>query len=257
MSTDAQEAEDGYTVDLGGPLHLKFRTKGWELCRKLGAVHSAVDEYRLHFTEDGLRVSVIDLPKVFQVQLAIKGSYGTDFTPVTVGIEAESLERALTPAEDAVEVTLSLTHGEDEITIVGRNTMDYAPLVDPGTLREDASQPDLDELQTIAVDGMKFKGAVGAVSSAVAGGVRLSAADGELVVEGPAKWREEMDQYQWAIDATTVGEAESVYDQSRLQKIANAVDPNEEVKLMFADEYPLRVIQDGIKFLLAPKLFRE
>ena len=222
-----------------------------QLLPALRALDSLLDECKLHFDEDALRVDTVVPSKVAQVAVEIDAEYQTHIEETVVGIDPSEFYRACRSRAVDREVTVQLTDDDEDMVVSSGNTLSYVPVTDPDKIRS-GNEPSEFELTTTArLPTIEFKSAVGAVSGGPNHGLEISLGDDGLTVlsiDHAAVGRERR------TEATVQGPAASAqYSQSFLTDMANALPPSGEVTVELSDGFPVAITADcGVEFLLAP-----
>lgn len=239
--------------------HLTMEVDAQELLSALSALDRIVGECRLHFTDDAIRAHVVDPANVMIAEVAITDFYWkTDENPITVGVNTANLLKQAKSVHEEDTIQIRLDDGDDEMKLYSGVFMNYVELTDPAAMRKDAEPPEIDFDTNVEVEAMKFKGAVGAVSGASYGAVRLTADDGQLLVEGRDHGKDGY-PHSWPIEADIDGGSPQVpFSDNYFQDITSSIRPEGSVQLEMKDEMPIRVNPEGcLEFLLAPKIVKE
>jgi len=143
--------------DTDGETVAEITTDGSTLKPFLNAVRQVVDECRIHFEDDGLRVTAVDPANVFMIDVRLPASAFEEYTRPTgtraIGVNVGSLRYAIRRARMGSDDTLSIKVAErrfyahvdreydDGATLV---TEDQIDLIDPDSVRAEPDVPELD-----------------------------------------------------------------------------------------------------------------
>lgn len=257
QETDTKDDNTGPEAPDIDQKYMKAAVSADELLQALHALGNLAGEYKLHLEEDAIRSTVADPAQVAMVETEVNGvTWETDMTKCTIAVPAQEMTDAVGMGGSPPIVRLRLDDGEDELTVTSGSFMDEVLLIDPASVRDPPSLPDVEYTTELTVPAMKFKGAAGGVAGASSRDVRLTASDGELLAEGSEKHTDGY-EYEWSIEAEVSGpEAQQVFSSGHLRDITDVIQPRGEVTVWLGDETPLRIVTaNGLRFHCVPRIF--
>lgn len=241
----------------------------------INAIRRVDDEAKLHITEDGLSVSVVDPANVFMADVELAAESFDTYTvekETILGINTDSLKslvrRARKGSDDELtlslrerELTASVARGYENHDVVSQGTMD---LIDPDSIRQEPEIPEMEWNATISVDAAPFTDALSyAVGASEHVEISLKGVNqhtSALYLGGETDTRKEM----VAIDGIdTDATAVSVYSKDYVTDILEGVGDvsGESVTLRLGDEYPVSVEMDSgglsVEYLLSPRVTND
>lgn len=234
------------------------------------ALRALVDECRMTFDEDGLRVDAMDPATVASVSLELApAAFETyDVDGRTLGVPLERLDDVLSVAgrEDTVALAFD---PETRRLDVAAGGVDYAmALLDPESVR---SPPDLEAMAfeftasaTVGADALsRAVRAADMVSDHATVGVDDGGETGALVVAAEGDTDDVVTRLDGEeLAALSPGAAESLYSVDYLRALDRAVPTGASVDLRLGDEVPLSLsfdVADGsgrVEYALSPRIAR-
>jgi len=231
----------------------------------LGAVKTLVEEAKLHFEEDGVRITAVDPANVGMIDttLAADGFESFDFAPGgVIGINISRLRDMLSIGDsgDLVELELDEETRKLHVRIDGfEGTM---ATIDPDSIRQEPDLPDLDLPAEIVMEGKAIDRGVTAadmVSDHIALGVDTDAEAFYVDAEG------DTDDVHFELDRDdlidlTVGDAESLFSLDYLKDMNKAISKDAEVTMRLGEEFPVKMHFDfaegdgNVTYMLAPRI---
>ena len=172
----------------------QIETNGSTLKPFLNAVRQVVGECRIHFTEDGLRVSAVDPANVFMIRAELPASafdtYNLPNDEGEIGVDVASFRYAIRRARMNSDDTLELQINDRRLyASIGREyddgtqvtTEDYVDLIDPDSVRMEPDIPDLD-LTPLDVSQEAFVETTEYADASFTDYLKYEVADGDLLV---------------------------------------------------------------------------
>jgi len=264
MSDTRQAKEVTSDVTAESPVKLRARTR--TLDSLLAAVGSLVDECRLTFDPDGLRVAAMDPATVaaVEVELAASATAAYDADGTTVGVDVGRLREVLGMVDGDEPVTLALDPETFRLHVVADGLAYAMGLFDPESVR---APPEIQELGFEHTAALTLSGeTVGRFVTAagmVADHLTLAVDPGEeaFVVSADG----DTDDVRFVVSAAEAtafetGDAESLFSLSYLECIERAVPTGTDVRVTLGQEAPLGVeyeVADGggrVAAFVAPRL---
>lgn len=239
--------------------------------RYLDAIHAIADEAKVHFSDDGLKSTLVDPANVAmtEVALAPRAFEAYDAGTVTMGVNVEALLNRLdvAGAGDLARLRIDMQSRLCKLTI--DNIDQSIRLIDPDSIRKEPDMPDLAEQWSTDVT-------LGARDISVAVSVVDKIAD-HIIVESdpeadqPFRFVGEGDVddavVRFGHDELVDGEVDAVSSSLLgLEYLANIIDPipsDAEVRLQHGEDHPVRFDwddQDGaldVGVIIAPRIQSE
>lgn len=263
-TADGEPTASTSAVPDGSPVRVRVRAD--TLRPVLSAVRAVVDECRLSFDPDGIRVAAMDPATVAAVDAELDAgaveSYRADGT--VVGVDVDRLDEILSMADADDPVTLALDPDRYRLHVVAGD-LEYAMgLVDPENVRKSPEMADLAFEHTAALTlpvGTvgRFVTAAGMVSDHLALLVNPDEETFVAVADG------DTDDVRFVVTAAeasafSAGDAGSLFSLSYLEQLSGAVPSGTDVRLTLGEKAPLGVeydVADGggrVEAFVAPRL---
>lgn len=144
----------------------------------VNAVSHVVDECKMHFTEDGIRVTAVDPSNVIMIDQTVFASafdsYEMEYDELVVGVNITALQRAIRRArvnhDDTLSISVSTEHIKTEVTR-GYDDADVVSFdsfrtIDPDSIRQEPSLPVLELEHSAELNAGTFADAFGHVHEA-------------------------------------------------------------------------------------------
>lgn len=236
--------DDGWTI--------AFSADAESFCAFVDAVNALVDECILRVSPDGLRAKAVDPANVSMVEAEL-----TDIRDLSeetvVGIDIIQLARDLPNYHEGDEYRIAIDAGDNELRVHSPEGLAETILIDPDTVREEPTGPEVEYEQAFTIPAYRFHGVVGSVAWATDGVVRVGTSEGTLSVhgerEGHADW-----QYPWGIEADVGGQSEVLYSGDYLRRIFDGLPSNGDLDVQFGTNLPLSIDAGWVWYLIAPRI---
>lgn len=230
----------------------------------IDVVEALVDECRINFTEDSLKILAVDPANVAMVDLELDSTAFETYngTDQTVGISVERFSDIAGMAESGQLMQLELQ--EDRRLHVSMGGLSYnVALIDPESVRAEPDIPDLDLESRVTFEGRDIDRGVKAADM-VSDRIRLSTdRDEELFrisAEGDTDDVElELDRENDLIDMQA-GNANSLFSLDYLKDIVKPLDATAAVTADLGQEFPAKFhfeyAEGGgtVTYMLAPRI---
>jgi len=260
--------------DPGGDV-AEIMTDGETIKPFLNAVSCVVDEAKIHVDERGLSVCAVDSANVFMCEVALQADAFDTFDldeETTLGVPIGDLQSAtrrarkysgdeLTLSIQERELTATVARGYDDNDVVSQSTVE---LIDPDTIREEPSVPDLDRDVSLSLDAAAFMDALSFTVNRPSDVIQFKTQQVNqhataLYLSGVTDTRTESIAIS---NVSTEATCESAYSYNYMEKALGAikdVDP-ETVTIVFDDEFPITVSMESeerpfkVRYLIAPRI---
>lgn len=227
------------------------------------------DEYRVHLTEEGVAVNLVDAAKVLGVEATLHADafdqYDTDGT--VLGISSKALGRALGHArygkqtDDAITLDVADHQLRTEtLRDIGGTTAyvtEAVPTIDPKSIRQDFDAPELDLGWKAELSPTTFTQALNRFEDGQA--IAIEAGDYITLSQSGDDYERNI-----RLNVTPDGEGRSIFSPGALGKIASGLHNGyaDSLTLEGGTQYPIvaRFERDGVcggMYLLAPRIGRD
>lgn len=225
------------------------------LKRIVAAVTTIVEEARMEFSPDGMRITAIDPGIVMLVHIDMRNSDFYKFKvedTFEIGLDFSRLAdflKALSKNE-----YVSIKSNNSRIRFAG-DIMRYSlNAIDPSTLRKQPKLPDLQFSAKVEIDPADFAKAI-AICDKFSDKVGLSVEDGALLIQAASDIDDLCFEFTEAY-AVVDGEAESTFSLEYLQPIAKVISKFEQLKISLGTNTPLalKAVEPSVQFYIAPRI---
>lgn len=221
----------------------------------LKAAEKIVDECKLHFTDDGIRITAVDPANVAMVDMSLSESaFETyDVEPATLGI---NMDRILTLTDRIANQPTLDDDDEDIMLMIGFNSdtrkitlsggihdFDMA-LIDPDSIRDEPDIPELNMGAHAHLQKEWLSDGIGAANT-LTDRITLGVDENEHVLYMEAhgdtdNWRMEMDEKNGLIKLDAAP-ANALFSLDYLKSIKGAIPSGNIVELELDKEYPMKL----------------
>lgn len=192
--SQASDASPFRLFDTDGDAVAQITTDGATIKPFLNAIRQVVEECRIHFADDGLRVTAVDPANVFMIDAHLPASaieeYDRPDGDAEIGVNVASFRYAIRRARMGSDDTLTLRAHERRLYAqVTREydgdgrlvTEDHIDLIDPDSVR---TEPDIPELDLVELDVSRaaFVDATEHADASFSDHIEYTSVDGDLHV---------------------------------------------------------------------------
>lgn len=225
--------------------------------KALESVDAIVNEAAIELTEDGMKITAVDPPNVALVHVDVDcvedGKGGILF-----GAMIDHLLDCLPslPYYDTVNINDTTTEEDSDIerSLTVRDWEGYRDLkaFNPQTVRDTLdSIPAPEDAHDITLPAYRACGVFGPLADCKGHMIRLTPDGGELGVENVFNGDVVAD---WWIDASVGTGERAHYSADYIGMIFDGLQSDSDVRLRFSEDQPLRIDQDWLTYVLAPRI---
>ena len=238
----------------------------------IGRISTAIDEAKMVFDAEGMRVKAVDPTHVMMLDMSVPADKWLEYVPAPdereIGIDVKTMGNALKGARPADEVMLSITPYVPDEGESGKEG--YKPAV-PGKMvvSVNGATCDLSAVDTAGMSDPKLPAfnlpatarlPADPVFSALQRAASVSDHVGLLISPGNGfsiRASGDQNRADWAVGCDAEGErATSLYSLDYLHDIIASLKGCD-ITIRMGTEYPIMIEGDGCKFLLAPRIESE
>ncbi|QIO25484.1 hypothetical protein [Haloarcula sp. JP-L23] len=247
---------DGWSDNRAWTAEADLRPDGfWKVINPVSAL---VDECQMDIRENAVHVRAVDPAQVAVVDVERQCVRQTDAT-LSAGVLVNGLGEDLPGYFDTDTYTLTVSHGsgDDTATVASPHGRAETAAYDPETVRDAPDWPTPDDGwdRSVTLPAPKARGVLGGIADAAESGVRVSAEDGELLVE--AVDRHGTVDYSWPVAADVEAGPYAFYSADYLSDMVGAFWPDGEITIRFGHEQPLELQNGTLRYTQAQRMYSE
>jgi proliferating cell nuclear antigen len=243
-------------------LHARARVSVFE--EFLSVPSTIVQEGKIRFDSDGLRMRVVDPANVAMVDVAVgKDEFEAfDATDGVIGVSLERLEEVIGMADSGEIVEIELNQETRKLDVeIGSQLSFTVALIDPDAVRQEPDIPDLELPAEVGIPGSEISRALRA-ADLISDHVRLSADVDEKAFHVAADG--DTDDVDVTLNGDTLTDVsvsetvESLFSLDYLQDMKRAIPGDESVSFRLGTEMPVRfgfeTDSTDVECMLAPRI---
>lgn len=233
-----------------------------DFCKLMDGISTLVCEAKFNLSPNGLRLASMDSANVAMVILDIKKTFFSEFivdNEETICVNLNNLKQILKRGTTSDKLVIELENKKLKITLNNQRIRTfYLPLIDIEEKKQ--KEPSL-EFKTISIMNSKFLSSIISDCSIVGESVQIKSEEGvqEILFDCDG----DISRYTCASGEDKVQfiqkeSCKAKYSIEYLKKITTADKLSDTVKVMFSQDYPLKLVygneQFELSFILAPRM---